>query len=88
MDRPALARRRLLAVDGVADDVPDAAERLVADGDGDRPLGVDDLDAAREAVGGVHRDRADAVVAEVLLHLRDQLARAAVLVGTWMLSAW
>ena len=28
---------------------------------------------ADEAVGRVHRDRADAVVAEVLLHLRDQI---------------
>ena len=26
----------------------------------------------REAVGGVHGDRADAVVAEVLLHLADE----------------
>ena len=33
----------------------------------------------REPVGGVHGDGADAIVAEVLLHLRDQLARAAVL---------
>ena len=32
------------------------------------------LGAAREAVGGVHRDRADAVVAEMLLHLCDQVA--------------
>ena len=36
------------------------------------PPGVDDLDAAREAVGGVHGDRADAIVAEVLLHLADE----------------
>ena len=40
---------------------------------------VDDLDAAREPVGRVHRDGAHAIVAEMLLHLRDQLARAAVL---------
>ena len=33
--------------------------------------GVDDLDAAGEAVGGVHGDGADLVVAEVLLHLAD-----------------
>ena len=30
-----------------------------------------DLGAAREAVGGVHGDGADLVVAEVLLHLAD-----------------
>src|SRR5215211_808887 len=37
--------------------------------------GVDHVDPARNAVGRVHRDRADAVVAEVLLHLRDQRDR-------------
>ena len=65
-------RRGRLVVDGVAEDVPDAAERLVADRHRDRPARVDDVDAAREAVGGIHRDGADAIVAEVLLHLRDQ----------------
>ncbi len=65
-----------LAVDGIADDVPDAAERLVADRHRDGHAGVDDVDAAHEAVGRVHGDRAHAVVAEVLLHLRDDLARA------------
>ena len=45
----------------------------VADRHGDRAAGVDDLHAAREAVGGVHGDRADAVVAEVLLHLADEV---------------
>ena len=44
----------------------------LADGDRDRAAGVDDLHAAGEAVGGVHRDRAHAVVAEVLLHLADE----------------
>ena len=39
--------------------------------------GVDHLDAAGEAVGRVHRDRADAVVAEVLLHLADQVLAGA-----------
>ena len=34
-----------------------------------------------EAVGRVHRHRADAVVAEVLLHLADQLGRFAVAVA-------
>ena len=40
----------------------------------DRPTGVDDLGAAGDPVGRVHRDGADAVVAEVLLHLGDQRA--------------
>ena len=34
--------------------------------------GVDDLQPAGEAVGGVHRDRPHAVVAEVLLDLADE----------------
>src|SRR5206468_1475352 len=57
--------------------VEDAAERLLADRDGDRAAGVAHLGAALEAVGGVHGDRAHAVVAEVLLDLADQLAAAA-----------
>ena len=44
----------------------------IADGNRDRAAGVDDVGTARETVGGVHRDRAHAVVAEVLLHLRDE----------------
>ena len=74
MDRPALAGRRLLAVDRVADHVPDAAERDVADRHRDRSARVDDLRPACETVGRVHCDGADAIVAEMLLHLRDQLA--------------
>jgi hypothetical protein len=46
VDRPALAARLVLAVDRVADHVPHAAERLVADRDGDRIAGVDDLRTA------------------------------------------
>ena len=60
------------AVDRVAEQVEDAAEHDVADGHGDRAAGVDHLGAAREPVGGVHRDRADAVVAQVLLHLEHE----------------
>ena len=66
---------RLLLVDGLAEHVPEPAERDLADRDADRRAGVDDVDAAREAVGGVHRDRTHAVVAEMLLHLRDQVER-------------
>ena len=40
-----------------------------------------------EAVGRVHRDRADAVVAEVLLHLRDQRRPCRRLRRTWISSA-
>ena len=62
-------------VDRLAEQVEDAPERDVADRHRDRAAGVDDLHAAREAVGGVHGDRADAVVAEVLLHLADERPR-------------
>ena len=61
-----------LLVDRLADDVPEAAQRHVADRNEIGAAGVEDVRAAREAVGGVHRDRADAVVAEVLLHLGDR----------------
>ena len=75
VDRPALdaVRRRRLLVDRLADHVPEPPERRLADRDRDRPSEVDDVDAPREAVGRVHGDRADAVVAEVLLHLGDQV---------------
>ena len=66
----------LAAVDRLAEDVPDAAERLLADRDADRPAGVDHVDAARQAVGRAHGDRADAVAAQVLLHLGDQVDAA------------
>ena len=59
-------------VDRFAEQVEDAPERRLADRDGDRAAGVDHLDAARQAVGGVHRDRAYAVIAEVLLDLAHE----------------
>ena len=77
VDRPALGvrgRGRLL-VDRLADDIPDPAQRDVADRDGDRLPGVVDLEPAREPVSGVHRHGAEAIVAEMLLHLCDQRAR-------------
>ena len=78
MDRPALLDLdRLALVDRLAEQVEDAPERDVADRHGDRAAGVEDLHAAREAVGGVHGDRADAVVAEVLLHLADEVGAGA-----------
>ena len=78
VDRPAvLALDRLALVDRLAEQVEDATERVLADRDGDRGAGVDDRVAAAQAVGGVHRDRADAVVAEVLLDLEGEVDRVA-----------
>ena len=64
--------QRLAEVDRLAEQVEDAPERGLADGHGDRRAGVEHLGAARQAVGRVHRDRAHAVVAEVLLDLADE----------------
>jgi peptide chain release factor 1 len=73
VDRPALGvrRRGRLLVDRLADHIPDAAERDVSDRNRDRPAGVLDGETTREPVGRIHRDRADAIVTEVLLHLCD-----------------
>jgi hypothetical protein len=76
VDRPALGvgGRGGFLVDGLADDVPDAAESDVPDGNRDRLPRVVDLEPARKTVGRVHRHSTDAVVAEMLLHLCDQRA--------------
>jgi hypothetical protein len=50
----------------LADDVHDAAERLLAHRNRDRLAGVGDLLVADEALGGVHGDGADRVLAEML----------------------
>ena len=73
-----VAADRAALVDRLADDVHDAAERLRADGHADlRAGGAHDL-AAGQAVGRVHRDRADNVLAEVLGDLEDQAVAAIV----------
>ena len=83
VDRPALALDVVALVDGCAEDVEDAGRASPRrHRDGDRRAGVLDVGAARDAVGGVHRHRADPVVPEVLLDLGDQVdRRAAVLLG-------
>ena len=77
MDRPSLrvGREFALAVDRLPDHVPEASQRRLPDRNRDRLAGVDDVDPAREPVGRVHCDRADAVVPEVLLHLGHERAR-------------
>ena len=75
VNRPALGRldRTIGEVDRLAEHVHDAAERRGADRHRDRRAGVDDLHAAAHAVGRLHRDGADAVLAEVLLDLADDV---------------
>eukprot|EP00967_Tisochrysis_lutea_P158178 scaffold322628_cov30-Tisochrysis_lutea.AAC.3 len=59
-------------VDRLADDVHDAAEHTIADRDLDRVLHVDHFLAANETLGGIHRNRADCVLAQVLRHLEHE----------------
>ena len=74
MDRPAhVAGHVVPPVDHVAEEVEDSAQGLLPHRDGDRAAGVDHLVAATQAVGRIHRDGADAVVAEVLLDLADEV---------------
>ena len=56
-------------VDGLADDVDDAAERGRADGDGDGAAGVHARLAADQTLRTVHGDGADYIFAEMLSHL-------------------
>ena len=65
MDRPPLGDRDVAQlVDGLADDVDDPAQRGLADRDGDRSSGVLRPHPWDHPVRGLHRDRADAVLAE------------------------
>ena len=60
-------------VDRLADDVEDAAQRLLAHGHADGSAEVDGVHAADHAVGGFHGHGADAALAEVLLDLEDDV---------------
>jgi hypothetical protein len=79
MNRPALLRlhRTIREVDRLAEHVQHAAERFGAHRHRDRLTEIDRLHAALHAVGRLHRDRADAVLAEVLLDLSDDVERLA-----------
>ena len=74
-----VAADRALLVDRLADDVHDPAERLGTDGDPDLRSGRVDRLAAGEAVGRIHGDGADDILAEVLGDFEDQAV--AVIVG-------
>ena len=64
---------RAAVVDRVTDDVQDAPQALGPDGHRDGGAGVAHFHAADEAVGGVHRDGADGVLAEVQRDLEGQV---------------
>ena len=64
---------RAAAVDRLAEQVEDPAERFLADRHLHRLAGVDDLHAAHQAVGRAEGDAADAVAAQVLLHFAGQV---------------
>jgi len=73
VDRPPLFDRHFAEpVDRVAEHIEDAAERFIADRNGDPRTGVGHFNAARQTVGRTERDAADAVAAEVLLHFTDE----------------
>ena len=63
---------RSFLIDRVAEDVQDAAERLLANRNGDRATGVDHVEPAGKAFGRPHGDRAHDAIAELLLHLEGQ----------------
>ena len=70
MDRPALAGvNRRLVVNRLAEQVEDTAQVLTTNRYGDGRAGVDSVHAAHQAVGGLHCDAADGVLADVLRDL-------------------
>ena len=74
MNRPQKFGLNLLAaIDRLADDINEPPQRIRADGHRDRRAGIDGLHAAHEAVGRIHRNGADAVLAKMLLHFADQV---------------
>src|SRR5262249_60390744 len=78
MNRPALLRRHrpVWKIDRLAEHVQHAAERLGPDRHGDRAAEIEGLHAALQTVGGLHRDRADPVLAAGLLAFPHDIDRA------------
>ena len=77
MDRHLVRRvERRAFVDRLADHVHQAAERAGTDRHRDRVAGVAHLHPAHQALGGIHRDAAHGVFAEMLRDLEHEVARA------------
>ncbi len=68
-----IGRQGLTLVDGFTQEVEQATERGLSDGDGDRLLRIDDLHASSKTVGGIHGHGPHFVVSEMLLDLGDQV---------------
>jgi hypothetical protein len=66
-------------INGLTNDVHDAAERALADGDEDGGAGVDDLLATDETLGTVHGDGTDGVLTQVGSDLEHETAPVEVL---------
>ena len=73
MGRISSAVDRASTVNRFAEQVEHAAQRFLADGDGDRGARVDALLAANQAVGAAQSHAANASAAEVLLYLAGQV---------------
>ena len=76
-----LGHDRSAAVDHVAGQVEDAAERAFAHRHLDRRAGVEAIHAADHAVGAAQGDASHAAAAEMLLHLAGQVERNALLLA-------
>ena len=63
--QPHLGVHRTFAIDHVAQQVEDAPQRRRANGDGDRPAGVDSFHPAHEALRLAHRHGANGVVTKM-----------------------
>ena len=63
---------RALFVYGFADDIDDPSERRIADRNGDRASGVFDRLSPDQTFAGVHGDRPDGVLPQVLRNFEHQ----------------
>ena len=78
VDRPALHIFRIgLIVDGLTQQVKNAAQALIAHGHGDGAAGIHGVQPAHHTVGGVHGNAAGHVIADMLRHFGHDLAVAA-----------
>ena len=75
-----LVGNRLL-VDRLADDVPNAAQGVGADGHHDRMTRILNIQTADETVGGAHGNGADEVSGQVRLHLENEVDLASLRLG-------